>query len=249
MKMMMGPKVYYAPDAVSADTADGSTGQPGQPVQGNAEKGKATGAWKAQLSKDIRNNEELMAQLAPYNTVSDLVTKLFLEKQETETRPEEKPETGPVKYENFTKKLTAEDDPFGDMGNGLVEYFQKKGWKQKDAEEFFDALPEIFQATKKTMLEKAQSSCDEAVRKMWGNDYDRKYAVMLRGKKALGDTDGSLEETMKRTGVSINPVIYEILYRVGELVSEDEGSPTRGTGGAVQRQNNGVPIDYSKPST
>ena len=239
MKMKMGLKVFYAPEGVPAGAADGNDGQQGKPDQDNAAKVTAP-AWMAQLPGDLKTNE----QLSRYATLGDAIKSLMEgNKQQEEPKQPEKAE--PVKYENFAAKFSPEDDPLGDLGTGVTEYLQGKGIPQKDAEDLVTALSGVMATAKESMISKGRELCEKAVRAEWGNDYDSKKALMARGYQALGDTDGSLQKALDACGASLTPAVWELLSRVGQLVSEDQGSPYSGRGSG---RSGGVPVDYSKPS-
>lgn len=239
MRFKMGLREFYAPEGTPAGGTDGSGAPVGAPEESNAGSGSAkTPAWMAQLPGDLKTDESL----AKYATVGDAIKGLM----ENQGKPEEKKESGPVKYENFAKKLNVDDDPFGEIGEGLKSYLEKKGRTQADAEEFFDSFSEVLKTAKGNMIKNGRELCEKAVKAQWGSEYEAKRALMAKGYLALGDTDGSLQRALDESGASLSPATWELLSRIGRLVSEDSGSPVKGTGGAVRK--GGVPIDYSKPS-
>ena len=245
MVTKMGPNELYAPDAVPAGTADGSEVQTGKPDGENAGKG-ATPAWMAQLPGDLKTNE----QLSKYATLGDAV-KALMATGEQKDQPEEKPQekVEPVKYENFAKKLELDDDPFGEIGSGLAGCLEAKGISQKDAEDIFDMFSGSLKTAKGNLMSKGRELCEQAVRAQWGKEYDTGRALMAKGYQALGDTDGSLQKALDNCGASLAPAVWEVLRRVGALVSEDDGTPFQGTGAAKKQYPDGVPVDYSKPYT
>ena len=207
---------------------------------GNGSAG-STPAWMAQLPNDLKTNEGL----AQYKTLGDAIKGLMESKTETKTEETKKE---PVKYENFGRKFEADVDPFGDFGTGLKNYLESKGVSQADAEEMFDKMTENFTNAKNNMIQRGREYCEKTVRSQWGNEYEAKRNLMARGYQALGDTDGSLQKALDESGASIVPAVWELLSRVGSMVSEDTGSPRR-TGEGKPSHPDGVPVDYSKPST
>ena len=246
MIFKMGPRFLYAPEGAPAGAADGSDGQKGQPDGDNAgTKGAAASpAWMSQLPADLKGNE----QLSQYATMGDAI-KALMAAGEKKDEPAKKDNAEPVKYENFAKKFETDDDPLGDIGAGLVEHLQKKGVSQSEAEELFDSLSATFKTAKGNMLTKGKELCEKAVKAQWGNEYDAKRALMAKGYQALGDSDGSLQKALDQSGASLAPAVWELLSRVGQLVSEDDGTPFRGTGAAGKQNPDGVPVDYSKNYT
>lgn len=201
----------------------------------------STPAWMAQLPNDLKGNEGL----AQYKTLGDAIKGLMENKTEVKTEETKKE---PVKYENFGRKFDTNVDPFGDFANGMVDYLQTKGVNQADAEELFDSIGKTYADAQKKMLEKGKEYCEKAVKAQWGNEYESKRNLMIRGYQSLGDADGSLQKALDESGASLVPAVWELLSRVGSMVSEDSGSPVRGTAGGKALPD-GVPIDYSKPST
>ena len=232
---MMERNIYYAPDG----TPDGSVGGNAPESNGNGS-AASTPAWMAQLPNDLKTNESL----SQYKTLGDAI-KGLMEGKET---PKEETKKEPVKYENFSKKFESVVDPFGDFGENLKSYLEGKGFSQADAEEFFDKMGENFATSRKNMLEKGKEYCEKAVRNIWGKDFDTKRNLMAKGYQALGDTDGSLQKALDESGASLAPAVWDLLARVGALVSEDNGSPLKGTAGGGKSLPDGVPIDYSTPS-
>lgn len=245
MIIKMGPSELYAPDGAPAGAADGSEVQTGKPEGENAGKG-ATPAWMAQLPGDLKTNE----QLSKYATLGDAV-KALMAAGEQQDQPEEKQQekVGPVKYENFAKKLEFDDDPLGEIGSGLAGCLEAKGISQKDAEDIFDAFSGSLKTAKGNLMSKGRELCEQAVKAQWGKEYDTGRALMAKGYQALGDTDGSLQKALDNCGASFAPAVWELLRRVGALVSEDDGTPFQGTGAARKQNPDGVPVDYSKPYT
>lgn len=207
---------------------------------GNGSAG-STPAWMAQLPNDLKTNEGL----AQYKTLGDAIKGLMESTTETKTEETKK---GPVKYENFGRKFETNVDPFGDLSASTMKYLENKGISQADAEEFFDAFSENYKDALKNMLEKGKEHCEKTMKAQWGNEYDSKRNLMARGYQALADTDGSLQKALDESGASLVPAVWELLSRVGSMVSEDSGSPLR-TGNGKSNLPDGVPIDYSKPST
>lgn len=241
MTFKMGPRVLYAPEGTPAGGTDGSGAPEGAPEEVDAGSGSSnkTPAWMAQLPGDLKTDESL----AKYATVGDAIKGLM----GSQGKPEEKKEPEPVKYENFTKVLSADDDPFGEIGNGLKSYLESKGRSQAEAEEFFDNFSEVLKTAKGNMIKNGRELCEKAVKAQWGSEYESKRALMAKGYLALGDTDGSLQRALDESGASLSPATWELLSRIGRLVSEDRGTPNKRTGGAT-RNPGAVPVDYSKPS-
>lgn len=239
--MMMGRNIYYAPEGVPAGTTDGSVGANAPESENGTGSAAPTPAWMAQLPNDLKDNEGL----AQYKTLGDAIKGLMGNKTEP-AKQETKKE--PAKFENFSKKFDTSVDPFGNLSEMTVKYMEGKGMSQEEAEEFFDAMSDNYKVAQKEMIEKGREYCEKAVKAQWGNEYESKRNLMSKGYQALGDTDGSLQKALDESGASLAPAVWELLSRIGALVSEDNGSPVRGTGGAGKKLPDGVPIDYSTPS-
>lgn len=252
-KMMGLDRIFYAPEAGGStggssepeskpeDGIKAAGGAPeGEQVNGanGPDAGSAAGrAWMAQLPGELKDNHTL----AQYKTMGEAFKALMGEagnagKQQKQT------------YKEFGAKLNEEDDPFGLMGASLIGSLETLGIEQAEAEKVVKKFNEDIQISKTKMLNEGKNFTEAAVRKLWGNDYKNRRISMAKGYSALGDTDGSLQQMLDESGASLNPAVWEVLSRVGKLISED-GELAGGTaGGSSSRKDPLCPVDYSKPS-
>lgn len=235
----MGLNVYYEPDMGGAE--GGAT--PEVPVQNDGSKPQdgnlnSKPGWMAQLPDDLKGNE----QLSKFATMGEAFKSLM---ENQDKKAEAQPtEVKPIAYENFDKKLADSYDPLGEIGEGLKGIFQNKGISQKDAEDIFDAFSEVYGKAYENLLNKGKSLCEQRCKEQWGKDYETKRALMAKGYLAVGDSE--FQKSLDDTGASCLPEVWELLARVGNLVSEDTKTSSNSQGGPTARST--VPIDYSKPS-
>lgn len=257
---MMGKTTFYlAPDVgVQTGSDDGKanvTAEPENGVNGATESTESSGAmaqetssttttqseakqnpaWMAQLPNDLKNDPAL----AKYRTVGDLAKAL----KETESKATEdakqaedsaKEEVSEVKYENFTKKLNEDIDPYGTISNGLVEDLQKLGISQDKAEKILEAVEGKTTDAYAKLVQDGIKHTEETVRKLWGRDYEKNRALMARGYQAIKDEDGSLQKKLDSEGASCSPAVWELLSRVGSLVAEDKASASNAASAAAR---------------
>lgn len=217
---------------------------------GSGEEAVQSPAWMAQLPKDLRNDPEL----AKHRTMGEAIRYLKEQASEGKTAQEgqadaqgheEQPagEKVPVKYENFAKRFDDRNDPFGNVTDEIVGTLQELGIEQPVAEGLVERLDKAFSAGTEKMVQEGVKHTEAVMRRQWGKDYDVRRRSMAKGYQALGDADGSLQRRMDSEGASLSPAVWELLSRVGRLVSEDSSASSRA--GQMQPRNPDVPVTYT----
>ena len=207
-------------------------------------------AWMAQLPKELRNDPEL----ARHRTMGEAIKYLKEEASKGKGAQEEKPEQGqgqeasqpgekvPVKYENFAKRFSDRTDPFGNVTDELVNALQESGIEQSMAEGLVEKLDKAFSTGTEKLVQEGVKHTEAVMRRQWGKDYESNRRSMTKGYQALGDSDGSLQKRMDSDGASLSPAVWELLSRVGRLVSEDKATSSHM--GQTQARNPEVPVEY-----
>ena len=209
-----------------------------------------TPAWMAQLPKDLRDDPEL----AKHRTMGDAIKYLQAEasKGKSESASDEgkatptqngEAETVPVKYENFAKKLSTENDPFGNITEGLVGTLESLGVPQAQAEAIMDGIDKAQGESYSKLVEQGSKYTEAVMKKRWGRDYETNRRLMAKGYQALGDTDGSLQKNLDREGASVSPAVWEMLARVGRLTAEDSAPGSRA--GQSTPHDPDMPVTYT----
>lgn len=248
--------VTSAPDtgnAVEQAADNGAVGTEGtqaaNEVGSDADKGKAEGqqspAWMAQLPKDLRSDPEL----ARHRTMGEAI-KYLKEKAEGKTSEEgnagqtdaKSQEKVPVKYENFAKKLNESNDPFGTVTESIVAELQRQGLDQASAESIVEKLDGAFTDGTSKLVQEGVKHTEAVMHRMWGRDYDTRRRDMAKGYAALDDVDGSLQKRLDAEGASLSPAVWELISRVGRLVSEDSAASSRA--GQSKARDPEVPVEY-----
>lgn len=212
------------------------------------DKSVQTPAWMAQLPKELRDDPEL----AKHRTMGDAIKYLQAEAskgKETASGGEQSQveqvgtaETVPVKYENFAKKLSDTNDPFGNITEGLVGTLEGLGIPQKQAEIIMESLDKAHGEGYNKLAEQGVKYTESVMKKRWGKEYETNRRFMAKGYQALGDTDGELQKSLDREGASISPAVWEVLSRVGRLTSEDSAPGSRA--GQTQPRDPDMPVVY-----
>lgn len=219
--------------------------------EGNTDAGTVQSpAWMAQLPKEMRNDPEL----AVYRTMGEAIKDLKAKAKENEATSGAQEQGGdaqtasgeqatPINYENFAKHLSDNNDPFGNITEGLVETFQKLGIPQNQAEAIIESIDASQSKGVDEMIKQGVKHTETVCRQRWGKDYESNRRAMARGYQALGDTDGSLQKMLDQEGASLSPAVWEVLARVGRMTAEDTPSSSRA--GQSQARNPEVPVTYT----
>lgn len=243
--------VTSAPDSGNAvEKADnasvGSEGTSATNSENTGAEEQKSPAWMAQLPKDLRDDPEL----ARHRTMGEAIK--YLKEQassgkeaqgnEEKAPSSESQEKVPVKYENFAKKFSDSTDPFGNVSDEVVKTLQESGVDQALAESLVEKIDKAFSEGTSKLVQEGSKHTEAVMKKQWGKDYESNRRSMAKGYQALGDTDGSLQKRMDEEGASLSPAVWELLSRVGRLVSEDDASSSRS--GQTQPRNPEVPVTY-----
>lgn len=246
-----------APDSGNAaEQADaGAVSPEGTPAANSPEDSAAeetvqSPAWMAQLPKDLRNDPELAKHRTMGEAIKYLKEQASAGKEAQEGQQEAQVQDAqpagekvPVKYENFAKRFNDRNDPFGNVTDELVGALQQSGIEQSVAEGLVETLDKAFSAGTDKLVQEGVRHTEAVMRKQWGKDYESKRRSMTKGYQALGDTDGSLQKRMDSEGASLSPAVWELLSRVGRLVSEDNSVSSRA--GQMQPRDPDVPVTYT----
>lgn len=220
----------------NADTNTSSKTQ-AEPKASEAQELKA---WGAQLSKELKENKDAVKALSKFEDISGLAgSYLELEKKlGTMTAiPGEK--SSKEEIESFYKKL------------GKPDSFEKYGFKQeRDAERQFaqaafnahlsdtqaKAMYDFILKTgegqqkvlKEMIIAKARET-DEALKKEFGNLFEKKIGSYTSALKLFGDDE--VLKTMEETGLAYNANFVRMFIKIGEALSESKTVIGNGAGG------------------
>ena len=241
----VGKAVEQAPEAVVDSDGTGAAKMDEAPAAAEVK----TPAWMAQLPKEMRNDPEL----AKYRTMGDAFKDLKAKaegkgaepveaapegEQETETK------TVPTEYSNFAKRLSDGNDPMGVYTDSMVEGLQGMGIPQSQAEAIIELMDKAQNTATERFVSEGKKLTEQILQRQWGKDYQSKRALMAKGYMALGDADGSLQKALDSQGASLSPAVWELISRVGGLVSEDRAVASV-KGAAAQAKDPDMPVTYS----
>jgi len=237
--------VEQAPEAVVDSEGTGAANNSEAP----AEEQVKTPAWMAQLPKEMRNDPEL----AKYRTMGDAFKDLKAKAEGKDVEPveaasegvqETEGETVPVKYNDFAKRLSETNDPLGDYSDSMIAGLEGLGIPQDKAERIMELVDSSQNRATEHYVAEGKKYTETILQKQWGKDYQTKRALMAKGFMALGDGDGSLQKALDEQGASLSPAVWEMLSRVGKLVSEDKAVGSE-KGRAAVSKNPDIPVTYS----
>lgn len=201
---------------------DGTQETQGQPVINNA--------WMAQLPKDLRDRQELKK----FNSIGELAqaflgegktqegqSRSFLESITTEQNQAEWEE---FRKEYITDKSTEQDK------QGLenyIDFVKKANLNSKQAKDLLSASKEVFtsqqqeaKAKKEAYEKEAPKRCEEFLKKTWGEAYEKNTSQAKKGYNKLFSKDDEFSKSFKSSSYVNDPLIMELLNRVGSLYNE-----------------------------
>ena len=214
-------------EEVKEQTTEGKDNVGGQPEIGQAR----NNAWMAQLPKDLQQNE----QLKGFSSIGDLAKaylgkgqevkedkRSFLEKVTVEPNKEE--------WDGFRKELLSENAT-EDEKKGLESYidFAKKiNINSTQAKELLKVSKELAtsqNAKRQEYEEQAPKRCEEFLKKHWGDSYDSELSQAKKGYAKLFSADGDeLAKSFMQSKYTNDPLIMQLLSRVGSLLAEPKGA-------------------------
>ena len=216
-----------------------------------------TRPWMAQLPKEQRNDPELAKYRTMgegfkdlQNQVRQLNEELGRLKGEAQTDLKdngEQPQEGkevPIKYNDFAVRLSEGNDPMGVYTDSMVEGLEGLGIPQDKAEARIGLMDKAQNTATERFVNEGKKLTETILQRQWGKDYQSKRALMAKGYMALGDGDGSLQKALDEQGASLSPAVWEVLSRVGNLVSEDKAVGSDKGRQAVAKDPD-VPVTYT----
>ncbi len=192
----------------NADAAGGGTGE-----GAGAQNTPAVKSWLDGLPDDLKSNETIKAFKGPQELAKALL--------DTKAKLPVVPESAD-KYEVAVPEGHPKDDNFI---NWFKDTALQAGLTQNQAAILNKGYVDLQAAMLKQFAEDDKKAVD-ALRKEWGNDYDRNLAVADKAvKQFMSAGDVKYVESM---GWHVNPVFNRMMFQIGKAVSEDtlrEGNP------------------------
>lgn len=198
-------------------------------------------SWLAQLPKDLKDDEELMQLLSKNPTIGDFVRASV--KQDGTKGEGGAGEKEPLVYENFEKRFGVESDPFGRVSESLKTRLESLNVPMAEAEKLFDLIQTEQEATMAEFIEKGVPWCENELRTLWGDNYEKQRKAVTRGTQALMKADPELMKELDKTGASINPAVARVIAIYGNAIKED-GSVRSNESSTGTNRNPRVPVNY-----
>lgn len=199
--------------------------------------------WMAQLPDELKGNENL----SKYSSLGEALKGLLDgSKPNTNEGGEGSQDTHPEIDYKFTKSFVEEADSDGTLTKKLTETLKTLGLPQDKAEPIFNALVDYQNGTIDAYKTKGKEMCESALKEMWGDKYDGKYASMKRAYDKLVKEGSDIDKGLKMTGAHNNPFVAQMLAEIGESISEHTppGRSSVGsqkTSGFLSRENETYP--------
>lgn len=242
MKGMMADRlmtrhVLMMPDAGVATSADDGKGTEAKPdtVQQDGSgatpeeegKGTSTPGWMGMLPDDLKQDSEL----AKYPTIGEYIK--AMKASAAAESPKQPGEAKPVEYDDkFATKLGVIADPLGDVTASLKRQLGALGIPQSKAEAFVKALDEGYTKAFERYQKEGTAWRDAQLARRWGEQAKAKTNLANRAIQLVVGDDKDLADELARSGVTVNPAMWEAMARVGAMLGDDAMAFSKETGTA-----------------
>ena len=188
-------------------------------------------AWGAQLSKELKENEEAVKVLSKFEDISGLANSYIeLEKKQgsMHTIPGEKAtqEELDAFYKRLGKPEAADKYSFDqkyEAEKRFAEAAFKANLSDKQAKELYDFFLNIGQSQqaqyKEIIVKKAQET-DALLQKEYGNLFEQKIGNYTKALKLLGG--GEVMKQLEETGLAYDPGFVKLMINAGEVLGESK---------------------------
>ena len=195
-------------------------------------------AWGAQLSKELKENEEAVKVLSKFEDISGLANSYIeLEKKQgsMHTIPGEKAtqEELDAFYKRLGKPEAADKYSFDqkyEAEKRFAEAAFKANLSDKQAKELYDFFLNIGQSQqaqyKEIIVKKAQET-DALLQKEYGNLFEQKIGNYTKALKLLGG--GEVMKQLEETGLAYDPGFVKLMINAGEALGESKAVIGNGT--------------------
>lgn len=195
-------------------------------------------AWGAQLSKELKENEEAVKVLSKFEDISGLANSYIeLEKKQgsMHTIPGEKAtqEELDAFYKRLGKPEAADKYSFDqkyEAEKRFAEAAFKANLSDKQAKELYDFFLNIGQSQQaqyKEIIVKKALETDALLQKEYGKDFDNKMASYTKALKLLGG--GEVMKQLEETGLAYDPGFVKLMINTGEALGESKAVIGNGT--------------------
>lgn len=219
------------------------TQQGANTVQSEPEVAKG-GEWRAQLPKDLRDNENLKS----FKTIGELAN-AYLGKNTEDKKGETSNsfiqfEEQSKEWEDFKDKLAV--DPTGIVSAELVEVAKKNGVSASQLKEVMKGLNEANEKSIDKLRSQASAMCENTLKQVWGDKYDGNVEDMKRGFKKIVGEDKEFFMSLSNAGLNNSPIVCELLRRVGTFFNAPKPQTGRVEHTAEEVNPYGIPSQFYK---
>jgi len=195
-------------------------------------------AWGAQLSKELKENEEAVKVLSKFEDISGLAhSYIELEKKQgsMHTIPGEKAtqEELDAFYKRLGKPEAADKYSFDqkyEAEKRFAEAAFKANLSDKQAKELYDFILNIGESQKNQygeLLAKKAQETDALLQKEYGNLFEQKIGNYTKALKLLGG--GEVMKQLEETGLAYDPGFVKLMINAGEALGESKAVIGNGT--------------------
>lgn len=195
-------------------------------------------AWGAQLSKELKENEEAVKVLSKFEDISGLANSYIeLEKKQgsMHTIPGEKAtqEELDAFYKRLGKPEAADKYSFDqkyEAEKRFAEAAFKANLSDKQAKELYDFILNIGESQKTQygeLLAKKAKETDALLQKEYGNLFEQKIGNYTKALKLLGG--GEVMKQLEETGLAYDTGFVKLMINAGEALGESKAVIGNGT--------------------
>lgn len=191
--------------------------------------------WTESLADELKNNGDVMKQLAKFKEVGDLA-KSYSELEKKLGKSIAKPgddasdEEKQAFFEKLGKPSSAEGYSIADENaKEFREIAFKNNLTDEQAKGIFEAIKaagNAFVQEKASQVLQSAQETENILRKEYGNHFDEKMTMLQRGVQSYGGA--SLAQKLKSTGLLYDAEVAKMFIKLGEMNAE-AGTFSKGT--------------------
>jgi hypothetical protein len=149
-----------------------------------------------------------------------------------EGSPPIEPETAPntentntpevdLDYSKFDLKISDQVDPTNLTSKAFSDKAKELGVSVETAKALFGVVDTSLIQSKKDYEQSAKERCEATLKEKWKGDYESNNKALARGFLKLTESDESFKNELETNGLLDNPLLAEIVSRVGYFFKEE----------------------------
>lgn len=183
--------------------------------------------WVSQLPEELKGEKRLFG----YESLGGALKELLDGKGQSMEDGDE----SVFDYE-LPKTITEQLDPSGLMDKSVALAVKEMKLNKKQAEVAYEVLSNTYKESTRHLKENGAKICEEQLKEMWGEDYDKKIAHMKRAYGLVVKEGSPLAKGLQETMAENNPFVVELIAAIGESISEHTPPTSKPAGEEVERR-------------